>query len=982
MITSSSLIKSSLHNSVAESVFNEISNRSSRYYYFLGKTLTWEDEDLPPSPVDSLAYEFATRNEIITMKEIKPTDVAFVVSRYNWLTNTVYDQYDDQYSKEVQGFNLTSGGTLFASAPNVWVGSQGSVLWTENTVLFEGAFIKVAVNSSFRYYIVTTGGTTGTIAPTHTEGTQTNGTCSFTHVVVSDGGGEGASATCTVLDGKVIDVQLISRGDGYITPPSVYIAGGGGAGVICEAVVNIAPSGTQKLEDSVFYVITDEFNVYKCLDNNNGGFSQYKPIGTTVDPVTFPDGYMWKFLYNVPIALRNKFLTDEYMPVVNALRNQFYSGGIITTIKVDQPGTGYSSATITVQGDGYLESDPLYVTNAVVATEGANYTDPTLIITPPFTNVSSWLQNTSYFLGQRLSYSGNIYEVAIAGVTASLEPTHTVGIVSNGTAALKYLGTTATGLLTVDGGEITAVTMLGILRDVTIIDGGLGYLTAPTVNISGATGSGGAGIAVLQNSSVSKVILSALGSGYITAPSITFGTQWQQNTVLSPNDQIYFSNRLYTVTVGGTTGSTAPNHLSGSAANGTTTLVYAGRPATGSLTIKYGAGYSSTPSATIADSIGSTGSGAAIQFQTLKSEAKLVPIIASNNIGSEWKANTTYATGQIIWYNSNLYNVSVAGTTATTPPTHSGGSAFNGTAVLEFTSEFGKIISVQIDDGGIGYTSAVLSVTGDGSGAQISADLSPGDVNTLQANNELLTIDGRIMNIAVVSQGYGYAAANVTITGDGTGATAVAVIGSSGNIEKINITNYGQGYRWAVATITGNGFGAKVRVIISPYGGHGKFVLNGLNARTLMFFSNISSDKNQGFDVNNDYRQLGIIKNPTRFQSTAPLTNILASACWVITGSISTTFFPIDSIIYESETGKRFRIVTNNGNAILAQSLDNYQPQIGTTFTNDQNYTFVAAAVSTPNSDKYSGDMMFIDNKRGFTPTADQSVTLRTVIRF
>jgi hypothetical protein len=196
------------------------------------------------------------------------------------------------------------------------------------------------------------------------------------------------------------------------------------------------------------------------------------------------------------------------------------------------------------------------------------------------------------------------------------------------------------------------------------------------------------------------------------------------------------------------------------------------------------------------------------------------------------------------------------------------------------------------------------------------------------------------------------------------------------------MVSYGQNYRWARVTISGNGYGAKARPVITPYGGHGKNAINGLFARTLMFYTNISGDKNQGFDVNNDYRQLGILKNPRQYNSTSAAVSITGSACFVISGAISTTFFPADSIIRESVTSKRFRIVTNTGTAALVQSLDNFVPQIGTTFANDGNFTFVANAVTNPTIDKYSGDLLFIDNRQGFTPTIDQSVTLRTILRF
>jgi hypothetical protein len=196
-------------------------------------------------------------------------------------------------------------------------------------------------------------------------------------------------------------------------------------------------------------------------------------------------------------------------------------------------------------------------------------------------------------------------------------------------------------------------------------------------------------------------------------------------------------------------------------------------------------------------------------------------------------------------------------------------------------------------------------------------------------------------------------------------------------------------HHWSISTESSEGIHHLQKYRNSKLDYQGNFmltdsssILTNFYARTLMFYSNVSSDKNQGFDVNNDYRQSGIIKNPRQYGSTYALTTILASACWVIAGTISTTFFPADSIITVANTSKRFRIITNTGDSILAQSLDNYEPLIGTTFVGAGGQTFSATAVTAPKTDKYSGDLLFIDNKAGFTPTADQSVTLRTIIKF
>jgi len=855
MPLSSALLKSSLHNSIAKGLYNEIQTRTAKYYYFLGKTLQWPQELSPPTPIDSRKYDLDVRNEIITMKEIRSTDVAFIVDRINWQSNTVYDMFDDNYSDQLDGINLISGGYGYADAPTV---------------------------------------------------------------NITGGGGTGATAITYISNGIVVAIELTNPGRGYTSIPTVSLTGGGGEGAAAAAVVPISFSGKQRIEECNFYVVTDEFNVYKCLDNNNNALSTYKPVGTTVDPVIMPDGYMWKYMYSIPIALRNKFLTEAYMPVVTAIRPQFYSSGAIQTVKIEKRGQNYTYANISVTGDGNRELDPLFIIGSNISNQGSGYLSATVDISAPFAS-STWTSNISVLLGQKYKHGNNIYEVTLPGTTANPAPTHGSGIVSNGSAALKYIGTVARATATVSANQVTAINLIGAVREVVITDGGLGYTNAPTVNITGGGGSGVNASLIMGGTSVRTAVISNSGDDYTSVPTVTFGTAWTATTSLTLQQQVYVANRLYTVTTAGTTGSVAPTHTSGSASSGTATLAYAGRPATGSVILRYGTGYSTLPSVTINSA---TGSGATAYLSGVKSEAKLLPLL-------------------------------------------------NG----------GELIGVEIEDGGVGYTYANLTVTGDGTNAELSADLSPGDISTLQANTELLTIDGRIMSIKVISGGYGYPGATITITGDGTGAAAEAIT-ENGKIKKIRMTNYGQGYRWAKVTITGAGFGATARAIMTDFGGHGKDSISGLYARSLMFYSNVSRDKNQGFDVNNDFRQIGIIKNPRQFGSTYSLDSILASACFVVNGSINTNNFVKDQTIYLANTGARFRIVNLNSNSALIQSLDNAIPVVGSVLTNDASQNFTVSGLTLPTVDKYSGDLLFVDNKQAFTPTADQTVTLRTVIKF
>ena len=64
-----------------------------------------------------------------------------------------------------------------------------------------------------------------------------------------------------------------------------------------------------------YYVLTDQYNVYKCLYNNKGGASTVKPTGFSTLPFTTSDGFTWKYMYTISLGEADKFLTSVHMPV-------------------------------------------------------------------------------------------------------------------------------------------------------------------------------------------------------------------------------------------------------------------------------------------------------------------------------------------------------------------------------------------------------------------------------------------------------------------------------------------------------------------------------------------------------------------------------------------------------------------------------------------------------------------------------------------
>lgn len=152
------------------------------------------------------------------------------------------------------------------------------------------------------------------------------------------------------------------------------------------------------LLDDDFYVMTDEYNVYKCLWNAGGGASTTKPTGVSTSQFTTADGYIWKFMYKVSTASALKFLTNDYLPV-QTLESDDGSDqwdvqsaavdGSINVIKVTNGGSGYTDAAnlvVTLSGDGTGATANATVTANVVTavtvtSVGSGYTTATVSFT-------------------------------------------------------------------------------------------------------------------------------------------------------------------------------------------------------------------------------------------------------------------------------------------------------------------------------------------------------------------------------------------------------------------------------------------------------------------------------------------------------------------------------------------------------------------------------------------------------------------------
>ena len=155
---------------------------------------------------------------------------------------------------------------------------------------------------------------------------------------------------------------------------------------------NAASSGATTLWSGTYYVITDDYNVYKCLNNDGNTASTVKPDHTTLATPTESDGYQWKFMYSISASDVIKFVTNDFIPVKTLGAKAAVIGsvgglgtaasddgtaqwdvengatdGALDRVRVVSAGSGYtastSTANIVIRGDGNGAGRATVVTN-------------------------------------------------------------------------------------------------------------------------------------------------------------------------------------------------------------------------------------------------------------------------------------------------------------------------------------------------------------------------------------------------------------------------------------------------------------------------------------------------------------------------------------------------------------------------------------------------------------------------------------------
>ena len=236
-------------------------------------------------------------------------------------------------------------------------------------------------------------------------------------------------------------------------------------------------------------------------------------------------------------------------------------------------------------------------------------------------------------------------------------------------------------------------------------------------------------------------------------------------------------------------------------------------------------------------------------------------------------------------------------------------------------------------------------------------------------------------------------APSITINGDGTTFKGRARGNSTYGITEIVVTQQGSNYTVADPSIFANsshGSGANSTVIIGPIGGHGKNAIEELGGNRVMIDSRVSGNESGRFTVSNDFRQVGLLRDPLQSANTlAFFTDSLSDQSTTLkVGSVGGSFQP-DEKVYSGTS-----LANSTANGVVVDFLNNNTLRINEVKGTFQDSTVVTGAntsstgtisangVAQPGMKPYSGDVLYIENRAKITRLQNQVEDFKIVLEF
>jgi len=305
---------------------------------------------------------------------------------------------------------------------------------------------------------------------------------------------------------------------------------------------------------------------------------------------------------------------------------------------------------------------------------------------------------------------------------------------------------------------------------------------------------------------------------------------------------------------------------------------------------------------------------------------------------------------------------------------------------------------------------------------------------------KIVTITNRGVGLGTANRTY----TRVPIKGDGSGAEVTIVINNDSKVDSVTVSRGGSGYTYGTVDLISGGVPTGstspiFNVIIPPQGGHGSDIYRELGASNVLVYSRIENDtENPDFITGNQIARVGIVENPETYGSSTLLSESKVSAIYALklTGiGYSTASFTADSRItqtigvgstavgrvvsYDSATGvlkywqdkslvgfnsdgsqnisptygfnlNRFTSSPSTGGSVniiggsVTLGIDTSFTGVSTTINSRTYYlgqSFING-ISNPEVKKYSGNIIYVDNRPSITRSTNQKEDIKVILQF
>ena len=311
---------------------------------------------------------------------------------------------------------------------------------------------------------------------------------------------------------------------------------------------------------------------------------------------------------------------------------------------------------------------------------------------------------------------------------------------------------------------------------------------------------------------------------------------------------------------------------------------------------------------------------------------------------------------------------------------------------------------------------------------------------TTSGQLKIVTITNRGAGLGTANQTY----TKVPIYGDGRGAEATVVINSASKVESVTVSKGGAGYSFGTLDVVAGGVpvgstAPAFNVIIPPEGGHGADIYRELGAKNSLIYARIENDtENPDFITGQEFARVGIVQNPKSYGSSSNLEIDKASAVYALkligAGASTATYTADDEITqtigigstavgrvisYDQTTQvlkywqdrntagfntngtanndpeygfrmNRFTAIPNSGGSVnitggsvtlgINSSFTGISTVINSrTYYLGQDFT---KGVANPEVRKYSGNIIYVDNRPSITRSTNQKEDIKVILQF